>query len=303
LLKLLLLLSAAFWGDTQVREWGEIQAHYGLGVPVCTRLQLVEFTLGISHIGIGASIVESHGFAANEDLIGAILPLHIKIPLYQRIGFWKGDAFFRESISIRMFGASWGQRFEALGPLGYLSGARWEEKAPFFGIEMSGQWSPIRMMAVRANLGFLFVGNAPDRFYLTLGVSAGTSGPISPNKIGPRLEIAGIVFEDAATGNSNGFLEPNEQGQLLVLLLNGGLKDSDTVYLRTVMRDSQLTEYLDQSEVVVPPVPANSSTEVAIPLKAGSRLPAIPLRIRIWGKDIGGNVVKPGSIDVPTVGS
>ncbi len=304
MLRLFLLLTAAFWGDTQLSEWGEIQAQYGIGVPVCTRLQLVEFTLGISHFGVGSSIVESYGFASNEDLIGAILPLHIKISLYQKVGFWKGDAFFRESITLRVFGAYWGQRFEALGPLAYLAGARWEAKAPYLGFEISGHWSPVRMLAVRANLGTLIVGNnAPERIYLTLGISVGTSGPISPEKIGPRLEIAGIVFEDASTGNSNGYLEPNEHGQLLVLLVNRGLKDSDTIYLRTVMRDSRLTEYVDPSEVTVPPVPANTSTEVVIPLIAGSRLPAMPLRVRVWGKDNEGNVVAPGSIDVPTVGS
>jgi len=302
---LALLLSAAFWGDTHIEEWGAIDAHYGVGLPLSNRLELVEFSLGISYIGVGSAIAESYGFVTADtgQFIGSMLPLHVRIPLYQKIGFWKDDAFFKQSVAFIIRGSPWGQRYGAIGPLSFLLGAPWQAKAPYLAFELSGRWAPVRMIGLEAKLGTLVVKNAPERVYLTIGVSVGTSGPISEQRIGPRLEIAGVVFDDARTGNSNGVLEPNEEGRLLVLLVNRGLKDADSVFIRAVMRDPQLAGYLRFTDAVVPSLEANRSVEVSVPVFAGERIPALPLRVRVWGKDSQGNLISPAHIEIPTVGS
>ncbi|TET21873.1 MAG: hypothetical protein E3J71_08055 [Candidatus Stahlbacteria bacterium] len=305
MLKLILLFSAAFWGDTQVREWAAVDAHYGVGLPLCNRLNVVEFTLGLSYIGIGSSIVESYGFGSGDSgqFIGSLLPLHVSVPLYQKIAFWRDDAFFKHFIAFNVRGSGWGQRYDVLGPLSYLLEPRWLAKAPYLAFELMGRWSPVRMVGLQATLGTLIVKDAAERIYLTLGVCVGTAGPASKYKIGPRLEVAGVVFDDAIGGNSNGILEPGEEGRLLVFLVNRGLKDSDTIFLKAVMRDPQLSEYLTILDTTIPPLGANRSIEVSLPVVAGDRLPAIPLRLRVWGKDSQGNMVSPANIEIPTVGS
>lgn len=286
-----------------MKEWGNVEAYYSVGLPLCTHLNIVEFTLGYTYVGVGASIVESHGFFNGEQLIGSLLPLHVTVPLYQRMGFWKGDAFFQQSLDVKIFGSAWGQRYRGIGPLSYLLARDWEAQAPYIGLELSGRWYPVRMIGLRAAIGTMIIKDAPERVYLTFGITTGTSGPISQRKILPVLEVAGVVYDDAVTGNSNGVLEPDEEGRLLILLVNRGLKDSDSTVLKAAMRDSQLAEYLFLGEVTVPPLAAGHSTEAALPVKAASRLPALPLRVRIWGKDLEGSMVTPAYIDIPTVGS
>lgn len=301
--KLLLLLSGAFWGDTQVREWAFINAHYGVGLPPCNRLNLVEFSLGLSYVGIGSSIVESYGFpsADSNQFIGSLLPLHLTVPLYQKITFWKDEAFFDRFIAVNIRGSPWGQRYDVVGPFSFILNPLWKAKAPYLAFEVVGRWSPVRMLGVQATFGTLIVKDAPEQVYLTLGVFVGTGGPVSKYKIGSRLEVAGVVFDDALTGNSNGTLEPAEEGRLLVLLVNRGLKDSDTITLRAVMRDPQLAGYLAIADVTVPPLAANHSVEVSVPVIAGDRLPALPLRLRVWGKDLEGNLVSPANTEIPTL--
>lgn len=303
MLKILLLLTTAFWGDTQVQEWGAIEAHYGLGLPFSNRLNLVEFTLGYRYIGIGASIVESYGFRNGQQFIGSLLPLHLTLPLYQKVGFWENDAFFQQTVTLKLRGSPWGQRYYGVSPLSFILDADWEAKAPYVGLELCGQWFPVRMIGLQGTFGSLVVRNAPMRAYLSLGVVVGTSGPVSQQKIGPRLNIAGAVFDDAVTGNSNGILEPNEQGRILVLVVNRGLKDADSVNVKGVVRDEKLKGFLFIEEAGVSTLAANSSTEISLRVGAGDRLPALPLRIRIWGKDLEGNLVSPVNIEIPTGGS
>lgn len=305
MLKLILLFTAAFWGDTQVREWAVVDAHYGVGLPLCNRLNVVEFTLGFSYIGIGSSIVESYGFGSRDSgqFIGSLLPLHVSVPLYQRIAFWRDDAFFKHFIAFNVRGSGWGQRYDVSGPLSYILEPRWRAKAPYLAFELMGRWSPVRMVGLQATLGTLIVKDAAERIYLTLGVCVGTAGPVSKYKIGPSLEIAGVVFDDAIGGNSNGILEPGEEGRLLVSLVNRGLKDSDTIFLKAVVRDPQLSEYLTILDTTIPPLGANRSIEVSLPVVAGDRLPALPLRLRVWGKDLQGNMVSPANIEIPTMDS
>lgn len=301
--KLFLLLPLAFWGDTQVNEWGAVEANYAVGLPLCTHLNLVEFTLGYKYAGVGLSIVESYGFFNGEQLIGSLLPIHITVPLYQRMGFWKGDAYFKQSLEVKLSGSAWAQRYRGVGPLSYLLSRDWEAKAPYIGVEISGRWYPIRMVGIRAALGTLIVKDAPERVYLNIGLTTGTSGPISQRRIAPDLKIVGSVFDDASTGNGNGILEPQEEARIRMLLSNRGLKDSDTIYIKAVLRDTRLAEYLTFGEVPVSPLAAGKSTEISLPLKASPRLPALPLRVRIWGKDLDGNMVIPAYIDIPTSGS
>lgn len=305
MLKLILLFTAAFWGDTQVRQWASVDAHYAVGLPFCNRLDLVEFTLGISHIGFGSSIAESYGFASRDSnqFIGSLLPLHVSVPLYQKIDFWKNDAFFKHFIAFNLRGSWWGQRYDALGPLSFLVEPHWRAKAPYIAFELTGRWSPVRMIGLQATLGTLIVKDAAERIYLAIGICAGTGGPVSKYKIGPRLEVTGVVFDDALTGNSNGLLEPGEKGRLLVFLVNRGLKDSDTIFLKAVVRDPRLAEYLTILNTTLPPLGANRSIEASLTVVAGDRLPALPLRVRVWGKDSQGNVVSPANINIPTVGS
>jgi hypothetical protein len=305
LFKLLLLLSCAFWGDTQIREWASINAHYGVGLPPCNRLNLVEFTLGLSYLGIGSSIVESYGFPSpdSNQFIGSLLPLHITVPLYQKITFWKDEAFFDRFVAVNIRGSPWGQRYDVVGPFSFILNPLWKAEAPYLAFEVVGRWSPVRMIGVQATFGTLIVKDAPEQLYFAIGVFVGTGGPVSKYKIGSRLEIGGVVFDDALTGNSNGTLEPGEEGRLLVLLVNRGLKDSDTVLLNAVIRDPQLEGYIVVESIAVPPIRANRSLEVSLPVIAGDRLPALPLRLRVWGKDLEGNIVAPANIEIPTVGS
>ncbi len=301
---LILLLPAAFWGDTQVREWASIDAHYAVGLPVSNRLNLMEFTLGTTHVGIGSSIVESYGFVSPDSVqfIGSLLPLHVTIPLYQRVSFWKTDAFFEHFIAFNVRGSPWGQRYEVTGPLSFILKSRtWRSKAPYLAFELTGRWSPVRMIGLQSTIGMLIVKNASEQFYVNVGICVGTGGPVSKYKIGPRLEVTGVVFDDAVTGNSNGTLEPGEEGRLLVLLANRGLKDSDTILLKAVVRDPQLARYLSTVNITVPPLRANRSIEVSVPLVAADRLPALPLRLRVWGKDLEGNMVSPANIEIPTL--
>ncbi len=299
----LLLLFAAFWGDTQIREWGEIQATYAVGLPVSNRMELLEFTMGLYHLGIGASIVESYGFVDGEEFIGSLLPIHLTLPLYQNMRFWKGEAYFDKTLSLSLTASPWGQKYRGVSPLSFILSPDWEAKAPYVSLELIGRWFPVRMLGMQSTLGTIYIENSPLRIYLNLGFTVGTSGPVSQQKISPKLEIAGIVFDDALTGNSNGLLESDERGRLLVLLVNRGLQDSDSVTLYSKMRDARLSKYLAIPEIVVPPVLSNQTIEVEVPVFAASRMPAMPLHVRLWGKDANGNLVTPQFIEIPTVGS
>ncbi|MBD3285501.1 hypothetical protein GF359_03620 [candidate division WOR-3 bacterium] len=300
MLKLLLLFFTAFWGDVQVRTWGAINVSYGLGLPVSNRLNLVEFGLGYSHIGLGLSIAESYGFRANEQFIGSVLPLHLTVPLYQKIKFGRTEAYFDEEILLKLRGSPWGQRFKGTGNIDYLTENDWEAKAPYIGLEISARWIPARIAGLQATFGSLLVADAANHVYVNLAVTTGTSGPVSKHEIGPRLEIAGVVFDDAESGNSNGKLEPGEEGRLLVLLVNRGLQDSDSIALFAILRDAKLADYLNLKDVTIPSLQANHSIEASLPVIAGSRLPALPLRIRVWGKDARGNLVPPAYLEIPT---
>ena len=300
MLKLLLLLCTAFWGDVQVRTWGSINLAYGLGLPVSNRLNLVEFGLGYSHIGLGLSVAESYGFSKDEQFIGSVLPLHVTVPLYQKIRFGKTEAYFDQEILLKLRGSPWGQRFKGSRNMDYLTQNDWEAKAPYIGLELTGRWMPARVAGIQATLGALVVADASNHIYLNIAITTGTSGPVSKHKIGPRLEIAGVIFDDAEQGNSNGVLEPGEKGRLLILLVNRGLQDSDSIALYAILRDAKLTDYLNLNDVTIPSLQANHSTEASLPVAAGERLPALPLRIRVWGKDARGNLVSPAYLEIPT---
>ncbi len=300
---LLLLLSAAFLGDTQVKEWGDIGARFAVGVPLCNRLNLVDFTLGISQIGIGSSIVESYGFNDGTQFIGSLLPLHVTVPIYQHISFWKEEAFFDKFLILKLRGSPWGQRYNGTSPLSFILSPEWAAEAPYLSLELTGRWSPIRMLGLEATLGTLVPKDAPLRVYLTLGAYVGTSGPVSPDKVAPRLEISNIIFDDALTGDGDGVLDPREQGRLILLLANRGLRDSDTIYLYPAMRDTSLSKFLVLEGTTAAPLKAGRSTEATINVFAGEMLPALPLRVRVWGKDSDSNLVSPAYIEIPTVGS
>lgn len=303
MLNLFLLLASAFWGDTQINEWGDIGARFAVGVPFCNRLNLVDFTLGISKIGIGSSIVESYGFNNGNQFIGSLLPLQATVPVYQHVSFWKEEAFFDKFVIFKVRGSPWGQRYNGVSPLSFILSPEWEAKAPYLSLELSGRWSPVRMLGLEATLGTLIPQDAPWRVYLMLGAYIGTSGPVSPDKVAPKLEITDIVFDDALTGDGDGILDPREQGRLILLLANRGLRNSDTVYLFPAMRDTSLSKYLVFEEVSISPLAAGRSTEAVINVFAGERLPALPLRVRIWGKDLDSNLVSPAYIEIPTAGS
>lgn len=273
---------------------------YGLGLPVSNRLELVEFDLGYSHIGGGLAIAESYGFRKDDQFIGTVIPLHLTIPLYQKIRFGKTEAYFEQEMLLKVRGSPWAQLWETSSNIGYLSGASWISKAPYLGLELTGRWVPVKIAGVYVTLGALFVRNAPDHLYLNIGVSTGTAGPVSEHKIGPRLKIVGVVYDDAETGNSNGVIEPGEKGRLLVLLVNSGLQDSRPITLQGILRDIKLAQCLSISSVSIPSLGANHSTEVALPVTAASQLPALPLRVRVWGKDEGGNLVAPAYLEIPT---
>ena len=300
MLHLLLFFSGAFWGDVQIKTWGSINVSYGVGLPISNRLELVEFAMGYSHIGIGAAIAESYGFAKGDQFIGSVIPLSLTVPLYQKIKFSKNEAYFKQEILFKLRVSPWGQRFTGSGVLDYIKEQNWEAKAPYVAFEVTARWVPVRVLGIEATLGSLFVGNAPDHFYLNLGISTGTAGPVEKDKIGPRLEVAGVVFDDSESGNSNGTLEPGEKGRILVLIVNRGLQDSGPITLNAILRDVKLTEYLSISNISIPGLEANNSTEAAIPVTAASKLPALPLRIRISGKDSSGNLVPPAYLEIPT---
>lgn len=303
MLNIFLLLCAAFWGDTQVKEWGDIGARFGIGVPVSNRLNLVDFSLGISHFGIGTSVVESYGFVDGGQFIGSLLPLQVTMNIYQKIAFWKEEAFFDRLLYLKIRGSPWGQRYNGVSPLSFILSPDWEAKAPYISIEIAGRWSPIRMLGVEATIGTLIPKDAGLRVYLNISGFVGTSGPVSSEKVLPRLEISSVIFEDALNGNANGILDPGEQGRLLFLVSNKGLRDSDSIYLNVVMRDTGLEQYLSFEEITLPPLKASETLEASISVFAADRLPALPLRARIWGKDAAGNIVSPAFVEIPTAGS
>jgi len=255
-------------------------------VPGHNHLKLVEFGLGTPYLGVGSMIVESFSFPDIKELVGSILPIYLRIPIYKKVGVKKDNIYYSLFSDLYIGGTRWGYRFRGKTPFDYIVKHEWLGNGDYINIGGRVNLPFLEIFSFMFSTGIIFVEKSKKTFYANLSFSAGTVGPVTYYP-----ETADIEIQYAELNNQK--LSPNQEYTIKVTILNRGTKVRRKIKVYAELIDREFKRFVDFSDVEIKEIYPGEKRDVYINVKTHEFLPKIAYRIKITGKDMFNNILPP----------